>query len=172
MGLEGVGSEMCWRSVKVFTCTVKGQGDEVLLWGSIAWVWILPPSWPQIPWGTQEIRWPCRATTIRKHFSWSLISIDCYNKKHSTRIQTGLLDPHTDQEESVQLPSDIHFWKSQTASHLRSLVPLWPVNEQPVGQAAPGDLAVLSHPAAPAALSQQGGEGFPLWVHQPGGRQN
>lgn len=40
-----------------------------------------------------------------------------------------------------------------------------------MGQAAAGDLAVLSRPAAPPALSQLDGEGFPHPVRQPvGGR--
>lgn len=74
---------MCWRSVKVFTCSKKARGwSTAVLFQGLS---LDPTSLTQIPWGTKEIKWPCSATTIRKHFSWSLMSLDRDNKKPQYR---------------------------------------------------------------------------------------
>lgn len=68
---------MCWRSLKVFTCS-KGTNRWriALVFNGLG----LDLSLSQATWRTKEIRWPCKVMTIRKCFPWSLTNPGCDKK--------------------------------------------------------------------------------------------
>lgn len=81
--------------LRVITCNNRARRQSIAL--ALNVLGLIPPF--SVTDGTEKERCLCRAMTIRKCFSWSLMSLDCDNKKHGTRLYTRLLDPLADSKE-------------------------------------------------------------------------